>query len=198
MNRRSFLVRLSSAALALASCRTAAVVPQDREFLQALERAQRHRPTVLHSAGRIAPIGETGTPLVIHGRVLRANGLLPAPDVVVFAYHADATGRYDAPSAGPHSWRLRGWVRTDADGRFSFATIRPAPYPSNRVAAHVHLALEGPDVPQQFSGILFAGDPLLTADELRKSNDAGRFGSVRPVETRIGAQHVTIEIRTGA
>ena len=74
-------------------------------------------------------------------------------------------------------------------------TIRPAPYPSRNAAAHVHLVIEGPGVPRQFGGLLFEGDPLLTAAERRESATAGRFGMVRPVETRAGVQHVSLQIR---
>src|SRR5262245_66231303 len=115
MDRRTFLIAISAVAPVL-SLRSEAFAAQDLEFLRALERAQRERPAVLAATARIAPVGEPGTPLVIHGRVLRADGRTAAPGVVVFAYHTDATGHYDVPSAGPHSWRLRGWARTDAEG----------------------------------------------------------------------------------
>jgi protocatechuate 3,4-dioxygenase beta subunit len=193
MNRRSFLFHLTLAAIVVAFRRAAWA--EDVEYVQALERAQRDRPRVLSAEGRIAPAGEAGAPLVIHGRVFKEDGRTPAPDIVVFAYHTDATGRYDLPSAGPHSWRLRGWVKTDAEGRFQFTTIRPAPYPNRRTAAHVHFALDGPGLPRQTAGLLFEGDPLLTAAERQESTRAGRFGQVRPVETRAGVQHVTLEIR---
>lgn len=196
MDRRSFLTTLTAAA-ALLSVHDAAAIAQDLEYERALERVQRDRPRVLPSAGRIAPAGEPGTPLVIHGRVFQRDGRTPAPDVVVFGYHTDATGRYDAPSAGPHSWRLRGWVRTDADGRFEFATIRPAPYPNRTQAAHVHLAIYPTGAAMQFAGLLFDGDPLITANDRRESVDAGAFGSVRPVDERGGVQHVTLNIRIG-
>jgi protocatechuate 3,4-dioxygenase beta subunit len=196
MNRRSFLTTLTLAATMMALRRTASAF-QDVEYLEALERAQRDRPRVLSSKGRIAPTGEPGTPFVIHGRVFRGDGRTPAPDMIVFAYHTDATGRYDAPSASPHSWRLRGWVKTDADGRFEFRTIRPAPYPNRKTAAHVHFAIEGPGVPRQSTGLVFEGDPLLTAAERQESTRAGRFGMVRPIEHRDGVQHVTLEIRIG-
>ena len=194
MNRRTFLTTLTVAATVLAVRRTASAF-QDIEYLEALERAQRDRPRVLSARGRIAPASEPGTPFVIHGRVFRADGRTPAPDLIVFAYHTDATGRYDVPSAGPHSWRLRGWVKTDADGRFEFTTIRPAPYPSRKTAAHVHLAIEGPGVARQSAGLTFEGDPLLTAAERQESTRAGRFGMIRPIEHRGGVQHVALEIR---
>jgi protocatechuate 3,4-dioxygenase beta subunit len=197
MNRRSFLTTLTVAIAAPVALRTVSAF-QDVEYLQALERAQRDRPRTLAASGRIAPAGEPGAPLVIHGRVVRADGRTPAPDMIVFAYHTDATGRYDVPSAAAHSWRLRGWVKTDADGRFEFTTIRPAPYPTRTTAAHVHLTIEGPGVPRQSAGLTFEGDPLLTAAEREESRTAGRFGTVRPIEPREGVQHVTLEIRIGA
>lgn len=196
MNRRSFLTTLTVAGTVLAARRRTSAF-QDVEYLQALERAQHHRPRVLSSKGRIAPAGEPGTPLVIHGRVFQEDGRTPAPDMIVFAYHTDAAGHYDVPSSAPHSWRLRGWAKTDAEGRFEFATIRPAPYPNRRTAAHVHLTVEGRGVPQQFTDLKFAGDPLLTDAERLESAQAGRFGSVRPIETSDGVPHVTLEIRLG-
>lgn len=196
MDRRSFLTTLTAAA-ALLSVRPAAAMVQDLEYERALERAQRDRPRVLTSSGRIAPASEPGTPLVIHGRVYRQDGRTPAPEMIVFAYHTDATGHYDVASAGPHSWRLRGWVKTDADGRFEFTTMRPAPYPNRRTAAHVHLTVEGPGVPRQSAGLMFEGDELLTDKDRQDSAKAGIFGSVLPVEQRDGAQHVTLNIRIG-
>src|SRR5262245_33033767 len=195
MKRRSFLMTLPLVTAVLAFRRAAWA--EDVEYLQALERAQHDRPRVLTAAGRIAPVGEPGQPLRILGRIFREDGRTPAPDIIVFAYHTDATGRYDAPDAGPHSWRLRGWVKTDADGRFEFTTIRPAPYPNRHTAAHVHITFEGPRVPRQATGLMFEGDPLLTAAERAESTRAGRFGRVRPVETRDGVQHVSLEIQIG-
>jgi len=194
MNRRSFLSLLTMAGTWL-SVRGMASPAQDVEYLNALERAQRDRPRVLASHSRIAPVSEPGTPLIIHGRVFAHDGRTPVPDVIVFGYHTDATGHYDVPTAGPHSWRLRGWVRTDSDGRFEFATIRPAPYPSRRAAAHVHLMLEAPGSARQDAGLLFEGDPLLTEQDRQDARQAGRFSQLRPVEEAAGVQHVTLELR---
>jgi protocatechuate 3,4-dioxygenase beta subunit len=194
MDRRSFLIAIAAVA-PLSAVRSRAFAAQDVEFLQALERAQRDRPRVLTASARIAPASEPGTPLIIHGRIFQRDGRTPAPDVVVFAYHTDATGRYDVASAGPHSWRLRGWAKTDAGGRFEFATIRPAPYPNRKVAAHVHISIDGPEVPRQDAGLCFEGDPLLTAAEREASEKAGMFGTVQPVEERGGVQHINLNIR---
>ena len=197
MKRRTFLVTLAaaSAAVALKPNLIHATGAQDVEYLRALEDAQRLRPRTLTSRARIAPAAEPGTPMVITGRVFDRDGRTPMPCLTVFAYHTDARGEYDVRSNGPHSWRLKGWVLTDKEGRFEFTTIRPAPYPGRSVAAHVHITIEGSKLRRRSLGIQFAGDPLITREDLAASAKAGAFGSVLPVVTRNGVEHVDWKVR---
>ncbi|CAN5800257.1 hypothetical protein BH20VER1_BH20VER1_15020 [soil metagenome] len=110
---------------------------QDVEYNRALDRAQQERPAELASSARIAPPTEPGPPLLVRGQVLKTDGS-PAADAVIFAYHTDAAGLYDEQGKGPHSWRLRGWVKADRDGRFTFETIRPGAYPNQKIPPHLH------------------------------------------------------------
>lgn len=169
---------------------------QDARWLGMWERAQEERPDRLSSEARIASADEPGVPMVIHGRVFGEDGETPRPDVVVFAYQTDRGGLYHEP--GARDWRLRGWAKTDRDGRFVFRTIRPGSYPSGTASAHVHFVLEGGGVPRQFAGLHFADDPLLSSAARRRSEREGRFGEVRPVETRDGVQHVDLRIRASS
>ena len=170
--------------------------PQDLEYERALARAQQLKPSRVGSVARIAPANEPGSPLVINGRVFKADGRTPAAGLTVFAYHTDANGVYDVPSNGPHSWRLKSWAVTDAEGRFTFQTIRPASYPNATVPQHVHLSFEGPGVPRRFSGeIEFDDDPKVTEQQRAASRAAGIFGPVRPVTKRNGVDHVETNIR---
>jgi len=173
-----------------------AIAPQDVEFLRALERAQAEKPARLSSTARIAPESEPGTPLVIDGRVFQADGRTPAAGVTVFAYHTDRNGHYDVPGAAAHSWRLKGWALTDGEGRFTFHTIRPGPYPRGDIPAHVHFNLDGPGVPRlQSGGLEFDDDPRVTPQERDDSRAAGIFGGVRPVISREGVPHVEVNLR---
>lgn len=154
------------------------VCAQDVDWVRDWERAQRERPAAIGSVGRIAPKGERGTPMVVHGRIEP-----PTAGVIVFAYQTDAGGVYHEP--GARGWRLRGWARSDAQGRFELHTIRPGPYPGTRAAAHIHVTIEGPGLPRRWSDeIQFADDPLV-----RNQSDASA------VTVRNGTQHVNYTIR---
>jgi protocatechuate 3,4-dioxygenase beta subunit len=138
-------------------------------------------PAALSAESRIAPVSEPGEPLVITGTVFDGSGTKPVPGVVVFAYQTDAKGLY-TPSGAARPPRLRGWVRTDAQGRYAFRTIKPGPYPGGGVPAHVHFVLSGAGHPRQEAEELrFEGGEYLTPEITEASRRAGRFGGVRPL-----------------
>ena len=169
---------------------------QDAQWMRDYERAQRARPETIGAVGRIAPASEPGEPLVVHGKVFAADGTTPLPGVVVFAYQTDRTGVYNAP--GESGWRLRGWAKSDKDGRFEFRSIRPASYPGSRNPQHIHLTMEGPGVPRQWAAELnFSDDPYIGDRQKRASEANGIFGSVREPSVRDGVTHVQHNLRAG-
>ena len=127
-------------------------------------------PDSLSWRARIAPADEPGDPLVLRGTVRDAGGE-PAPGVVVYAYHTDAGGEYppddDFTGYARRHGELRGWARTDGDGRYRFDTIRPGSYPGRDNPAHVHLHVVEPGCCTYWiESVRFLDDPLLgdTAD----------------------------------
>lgn len=168
---------------------------QDAEFIRALEAAQKLRPAQIASTARIAPPSEPGTPLVIHGRVFKEGGSAPLADAVVFAYHTDRNGLYDRPGT-VHSWRLKGWAKTDAEGRFEFSTMRPGSYPGGRNPAHVHFTIFMADGTRYHAGELqFEGDPALTERQKSQSASDGVFGDIRPVRREGTVEHVDVNLK---
>jgi protocatechuate 3,4-dioxygenase beta subunit len=173
---------------------TVALAAQDREWVQAVEQAQKQRPSTITSTARIAPQSEPGTPLVLHGRIVKSDGS-PAANAIVFAYHTDRTGLYDRREAGPHSWRLKGWARAADDGRFTFETIRPGSYPDSKNPAHVHFAAFLPTGERYSVGeVQFGNDPLNSQAD-RDAGARDEFASVRPVRREGNAEHVTFALR---
>jgi hypothetical protein len=115
-------------------------------------------PRALGPRARLAPSGESGAPMVVEGVVVHARGT-PAPGVIVYAYHTDRAGLYTGGS-NRHG-RLRGWARTDSNGRYHFDTIRPGAYPTRDAAEHVHLHIIEPGVGTYYiDNLEFEDDPL--------------------------------------
>jgi protocatechuate 3,4-dioxygenase beta subunit len=168
---------------------------QDVEFMRALENTQKQRPATLTSTARIAPDSEPGTPLVIRGRVFAEDGRTPVAGATVFAYHTDRTGLYDRAGSPPHSWRLRGWALTTANGVFEFRTIRPGSYPGTTNPQHVHFTVFTADARYHAGELQFEDDKLIPASQRENSKREGQFGSVRPVRHEGGVDQVDMALR---
>jgi catechol 1,2-dioxygenase len=71
--------------------------------------------------------GEKGTPFTFQGTVTDLDGN-PLENARVELWHADDDGYYSQFAPGIPEWNLRGTILTGPDGRFTFHTIKPAPY----------------------------------------------------------------------
>ena len=158
MNRREWLTMLAAALAVLRWPRQAHA--QGSSYVSAVQSAFSEFAAATASTGRIAPPGEPGVPLIVKGTLFRADGKTPLPGALVFAYHTDRQGLYN-PNQSTHSWRLRGAVRTAADGSFEFRTIRPASYPQTRIPQHIHVELQTADGNYHAGEWRFADDPLI-------------------------------------
>jgi len=101
-----------------------------------------------------------GAPLTLDWLVSQADGsaCVPMADVVVDVWHCDALGVYSGVSGNSGNF-LRGFQRTDTNGRASFTTIYPGWY-SGR-AVHVHFKIRtDPDASAgfEFTSQLFFDD----------------------------------------
>ena len=192
MNRRQWLSICAAAVAVLRWPRAAHA--QGSAYQRAVRAALDEFAGTTVTMGRIAPAGEPGVPLRIRGTLYRADGATPAAGALVFAYHTDRHGLYNA-TGGAHTWRLRGAVRTAADGTFEFQTIRPASYPQTSIPQHVHVEL------QTAEGLFHAGewrfddDQRVGEDERAASARAGEFGWIRPVRMTGGVPTIEVKVR---
>ena len=168
---------------------------QDTEFIRALEKTQESRPATLAATARIAPESEPGTPLVIHGHAFAEDGKTPLANAIIFAYHTDKDGVYDRPGTAAHSWRLRGWAKTDAKGAFEFRTIKPGSYPASRNPAHVHFTIFSGTSRYHAGELQFADDKFLSDRDKEESKRQGEFGSIRTVRHEGSTDHVDFSVK---
>lgn len=129
------------------------------------------------------PIGER---ITVSGRVLDTAGK-PLRNTLVEVWQANAAGRYqhrwdtwDAPL--DPNFTGAGRTVTDDEGRYSFVTIKPGPYPWGNHPnawrpAHIHFSLMGQAFAQRLvTQMYFPGDPLFPYDPI--------FNSVRDERAR--------------
>jgi len=128
----------------------------------------------------IAAKEEPGERLIVTGQVFAPDGKTPLAGASVYVYHTDAKGLYTPETNDNRNPRLRGYMRTDAQGRYEFSTIKPAPYPNNRIAAHIHYVVNAPGHQDRVFEIVFEGDPNI--DE-RMRADAAKEESAFSIRT---------------
>ena len=90
-----------------------------------------------------------GQLLVVSGRVVNVDGE-PIRGARIEIWQANAAGRYAHPTdtnTAPLDPNFEGFGQlvTDAEGRYRFTTIKPAPYPAGREIrpAHIHFDVVG-------------------------------------------------------
>ncbi len=122
---------------------------------------------------------DKGEPIEISGVVYQPDGKTIAPNTLIYLYHTDFEGRYGREGDAHGHGKYRGWMLTDKDGRYSFRTIKPAPYPENRFAAHIHMTVTTVEAREDWvDSILFEGDRLISPQE---RSQAGRRGGFNPI-----------------
>ena len=122
------------------------------------------------------PVGER---IVVTGRVLDGDGR-PVRHQLVEIWQANAAGRYihkrdQHPAPVDPNFTGVGRTLTDGDGRYTFTTVKPGPYPWKNHhnawrPAHIHFSLFGTEFTQRMvTQMYFPGDPLFALDPIYQS-----------------------------
>ena len=184
LSRRTFLGRagavvaglsaLNVSALALAGCSS--------EATPAAPQAAGEAPKDLTWNTVITAKDEPGRPLLVSGRIYGPDGKTPLEGVTLYVYHTDNTGLYPGDGINPAP-RLRGWMKTDREGRYEFRTIKPASYPNSSNPEHVHTKASGAGFAERWlDNFWFEDDPLITSDMRAKFAGQGAFSPVMAVK----------------
>ena len=191
--------------LVLAPVTGAMSVSLTAEAVAPFRQTPRAVPANAPSTGQMAPAREPGTPLTVNGVVVSAEGT-PIRGASLYAYQTDAEGYYGVkPASDSNNPRLKVFLRTDADGRWSFTTIRPGSYPSSRAPGHIHFEVAADGMAPRFFEIVFEGDPFVTAEMRKNSGILGaadrsrraRDGADRPDPASVGVDRGQTGGQTG-
>ncbi len=123
--------------------------------------------------GAAEPLGER---IIVTGLVSDEDGR-PLPDTLIEIWQANAAGRYlhvvdQHPAPLDPNFTGAGRCVTDAQGRYSFTTIKPGAYPWRNHAnawrpPHIHFSLFGPSfLTRLVTQMYFPGDPLIPLDPI--------------------------------
>jgi protocatechuate 3,4-dioxygenase beta subunit len=188
LNRRAFLARTGIAQAGLSALNIGVLAFTGCDNPTTTTRAETtadagHEKTLSWQT-RIPPEGEPGTPLLVSGRIFDADGKQPLAGVTLYVYHTDARGIYTerpVPGVDPMA-RLRGWMKTDRDGRYEFRTIRPASYPNTNIPEHIHAKAGGPGYAERWlDNFWFDDDKLVTGDMRAKFGRGDSFSPIMKV-----------------
>jgi protocatechuate 3,4-dioxygenase beta subunit len=106
-------------------------------------------------------------PLIVTGRVFQLDGKTPAPNTIIYYWHTDEQGLYSSdqhvPQKALRHGKLRGWVKSDANGNYTIQTSRPAPYPNENIPQHIHLSIKEKNLSDYYADLYFDDDPLYIA-----------------------------------
>ena len=131
---------------------------------------------------------QSGQKLLITGTIFKMDGKTPAPNIIMYYYQTDVNGYYSSSdnkmSKAARHGDIRGWVKTDENGKYSIYTVRPAAYPNSAEPAHIHPSIKEPDInnPYYIDEFVFDDDPILTTAKRKNMRNRGGSGVLRLLE----------------
>ncbi|MBX2927516.1 MAG: intradiol ring-cleavage dioxygenase [Saprospiraceae bacterium] len=121
-----------------------------------------------------------GDKILLTGVVYQQDGKTPAPNVLLYYYQTNTEGRYvhkpeEKRSMPPNNLGqthgyIRGWVKTDAEGKYAIYTVKPGSYPIHAEPAHIHVTVKEPNEIKEYyiDDFVFEDDKLLTATKRQR------------------------------
>jgi protocatechuate 3,4-dioxygenase beta subunit len=147
-------------------------------------------PKHLSNTSHLPGWAEGGKKMIVEGTVYRRDKRTVAPNVIVYIYHTDSKGYYSQLPGqvnGKRHGHLRGWVKTGCDGKYTFYTTIPAPYPERNNPAHIHPVIKEPGINEYYiDEFLFDNDPLLTDSLRAKAENRGGNGVIKLTSNQAG------------
>lgn len=138
---------------------------------------------ILTPVDTLPDFNNPGPKLKVTGTIYRSDEKTPAANVILYIYHTNQKGIYETRGNktgwGRRHGYIRGWIKTDKNGRYTFYTLKPGRYPNGKTPAHIHGILLEPDGNYYWiDSWHFKGDSLLDLSKEQKGKAYGGSGIV--------------------
>ena len=125
--------------------------------------------------------------LKITGTIYESDGITPAKDVILYIDQADENGDFDLRYTNEKRYvHNRGWIKTDADGTYTFYTYIPGnDRRYNQMQQLFPIVKEPSKEAYEIASFLFEEDPFLTKTcrkRLAKKGDPSRILAPKSVD----------------
>lgn len=102
--------------------------------------------------------------LKISGTIYLSDGVTPAKDVILYIEQTDENGEFDLRTAQEKRYvHHRGWIKTDADGHYTFYTFVPGNDRRYNQLQQLYPVIKEPSKPEYaLESFLFDDDPFLS------------------------------------
>lgn len=126
-------------------------------------------PTIKNN--KLATDSETGSKIIITGRVKNLDCTEFIPNTEIDVWHANDAGAYDNTG-----FNLRGKTSSNAQGFYTFETIKPGKYLNGNKyrPSHIHFKITPPNFPTITTQLYFEGDKDIPEDAAA-SIDSGTY-----------------------
>jgi protocatechuate 3,4-dioxygenase beta subunit len=133
----------------------------------------------LNNVDTIPDYASKSNKLKITGIIYESDGITPAKNVLLFIHQTDENGNFELKRENKKRYvHHRGWVKTDADGRYTFYTFVPGKYIYGNEFMQILPIVKEPNKPEyKIESFLFDEDPSLTeaCRSKIKETDANRI-----------------------
>lgn len=134
----------------------------------------------LNNTDSIADFADKENKLKISGTIYKSDGVTPAKDVILFIEQPDEYGNFDLRKENDKRYvHHRGWIKTDADGRYTFYTFVPGNDRQYNQLQEIFPMIKESSKPEyEIESFLFDEDPLLSKRcrrQISKKSDTTRI-----------------------
>lgn len=138
----------------------------------------------LNNTDSIPDFESKSNPLIISGTVFLSDGITPAKDVILYIDQADENGNYELKTQFKKRYvHHRGWVKTDANGAYTFYTFIPGADRYSNALKTINLVIKEPNK-TEYNGynFIFDDDPLLKKSCRKRMARNGVDSILKPVK----------------